>query len=235
MYSNSSTSPPPLQHPVPTHPAYIPEPPSTPVSPEGYQRYTSSPQPSNLSTVLGVSPNVPSYSNPTSKQNAYTSPFQHHHHQPHPSQHAHQSHVPPSNIPTTNFAGWPMNEATAQFGLQLGHSAVAAGQDYVQKNVRTTFRHLLFFSLSYSHPQLGGIVLVPMLKHHFNVSNSYVIKKIQLVLFPWFHKPWSRKLRRTEQGQTEWQPPRNDINSPDLYIPRSSSSFPFLFSVSFLL
>jgi len=29
-----------------------------------------------------------------------------------------------------------MNDATAQFGMQLGHSAVAAGQDYVQKNVR---------------------------------------------------------------------------------------------------
>jgi hypothetical protein len=31
-----------------------------------------------------------------------------------------------------------MNDATAQFGLQLGHSAVAAGQDYVQRNVRTS-------------------------------------------------------------------------------------------------
>jgi hypothetical protein len=63
-----------------------------------------------------------------------------------------------------------------------------------------------------------------MLKHHFNVSNSYVIKKIKLVLFPWFHKPWTRKLRRSEQGQAEWQPPREDINSPDLYIPRPSFS-----------
>ncbi len=46
-YSSSSHSPPPLQHPAPTHPAFIPEPPSTPVSPDGYQRFTSSPpQPS---------------------------------------------------------------------------------------------------------------------------------------------------------------------------------------------
>lgn len=29
-----------------------------------------------------------------------------------------------------------MNDATAQFGMQLGQSAVAAGQEYVQKNVR---------------------------------------------------------------------------------------------------
>lgn len=33
---------------------------------------------------------------------------------------------------------WPMgmNDATAQMGMQFGKSAVAAGQDYVEKNVR---------------------------------------------------------------------------------------------------
>ena len=38
-------------------------------------------------------------------------------------------------ITGSNFAAWGMNDATAQFGMQLGQSAVAAGQDYVQKNV----------------------------------------------------------------------------------------------------
>jgi hypothetical protein len=34
------------------------------------------------------------------------------------------------------FAGmWGMNDATAQLGIQLGQNAVAAGQEYVQKNV----------------------------------------------------------------------------------------------------
>lgn len=93
-----------------------------------------------------------------------------------------------------------MNDTTAQFGMQLGHSAVAAGHDYVQKN-------------------FGGMIPVTMLKQHFNVSNSYVMRKLQLVIFPWRHKPWTRKVRRTEAGHTEWQPPRDDINSPDLYIP----------------
>jgi hypothetical protein len=31
--------------------------------------------------------------------------------------------------------GWQMNDATAQMGVQFGKSAVAAGQDYVEKNV----------------------------------------------------------------------------------------------------
>jgi len=94
-----------------------------------------------------------------------------------------------------------MNDATAQFGMQLGHSAVAAGQEYVQRNFGTIFPSTT-------------------LKHHFNVSNTYVINKLRIVLFPWLHKPWGRRIQRSEQGQApEWQSPRDDINSPDLYIP----------------
>ncbi|EIN13042.1 hypothetical protein PUNSTDRAFT_82592 [Punctularia strigosozonata HHB-11173 SS5] len=93
-----------------------------------------------------------------------------------------------------------MNDATAQFGMQLGHTAVAAGQEYVQRN-------------------FGGLVPLTSLKHHFNVSNSYVMHKLRLLVFPWRHRPWTRKVYRTEQGATEWQPPRDDLNSPDLYIP----------------
>lgn len=59
------------------------------------------------------------------------------------------------------------------------------------------------------------------MKHHFNVSNSYVVKKLRLLLFPWRHK-WARRVHRTENGQPEWQPPRDDVNSPDLYIPCES-------------
>jgi len=83
--------------------------------------------------------------------------------------------------------------------VQLGQNAVAAGQDYVQRNF--------------------GVIPFALLKHHFNVSNSYVIRKLRVVLFPWLHKPWARRVKRSEQGHSEWQPPREDINSPDLYIP----------------
>ena len=41
------------------------------------------------------------------------------------------------DVGTPDFAAWGMDEATAQFGMQLGQSAMAAGQDYVQKNVCT--------------------------------------------------------------------------------------------------
>ena len=38
--------------------------------------------------------------------------------------------------PAPDFGAWGLDATTAKFGMQLGHSAVAAGQQYVQKNVR---------------------------------------------------------------------------------------------------
>lgn len=57
-------------------------------------------------------------------------------------------------------------------------------------------------------------------KHYFDVTNGYVVNKLYLVLFPWRHKPWSRKQAVGPNGQEGWYlPPRDDINSPDMYIP----------------
>ncbi|TDL20243.1 protein transporter yif1 [Rickenella mellea] len=188
QYSSTSRSPPPLQHPVPTHPAYIPDPPSTPVSPQGYMRFTSSPPNPNDQPQPQTSPAYGQ--NKQYPQGAqYGAPqFQ-----------SFAGGAPPQQ-PAANFAQWGVNPATAQFGMQLGQSAVAAGQEYVQRN-------------------FGNHIQVPRLKHHFNVSNSYVIRKIRLILFPWRHKRWTRSNRPSEQGQAQWLPPRDDLNAPDLYIP----------------
>ena len=56
------------------------------------------------------------------------------------------------------------------------------------------------------------------------------MNKLRLLLFPWRHKPWSRRVRRSENGQAEWQAPRDDLNAPDLYIPRGYPSLIFLFA-----
>ncbi|KAI0084998.1 YIF1-domain-containing protein [Irpex rosettiformis] len=190
-YYNQSSSPPPLQHPVPTHPAYIPEPPSTPASPQGYQRYASSPQPQAYGQPQTISAGATMSRAPVPPAGSYSA-------YGHMSSQQHQPHIPTPAAP--DFSAWGLNDATAQFGMQLGQNAVAAGQDYVQKN-------------------LGGWIPISAVKQHFNVSNSYVIKKLQVVIFPWRHKPWSRKVMRLENGQNEWAVPREDINSPDLYIP----------------
>ncbi|TBU44630.1 YIF1-domain-containing protein [Dichomitus squalens] len=159
------------------------------MSPQGYQRYTSSP------SVPGYPQPIPNAGHPAHLSPPYASGNQY---QPSPHQPHLQGQIGPGA--PVDFSAWGLDNATAAFGMQLGQSAVAAGQEYVQKN-------------------LGGFIPISMLKHHFNVSNSYVIHKIRLLLFPWRHKPWSRRVLRLENGQSEWSPPREDINSPDLYIP----------------
>lgn len=126
-YYNQSSSPPPLQHPVPTHPAYIPEPPSTPASPQGYQRYASSPQPQAYGQPQTIPAGATMSRAPVPPAGSYSA---YGHMAPQP----HQAHIPAPAAP--DFSAWGLNDATAQFGMQLGQNAVAAGQDYVQKNVR---------------------------------------------------------------------------------------------------
>jgi hypothetical protein len=72
-----------------------------------------------------------------------------------------------------------------------------------------------------------------LIKISFSVTNTYVLKKLRLVLFPWRHKPWARQVRRSGEGGVDgWQAPRDDINAPDLYIP---SELVIAFSVTQLM
>ncbi|KAL2147089.1 hypothetical protein VTI28DRAFT_971 [Corynascus sepedonium] len=94
-----------------------------------------------------------------------------------------------------------INDPAAQLASQFGQSAFRQGQEYIEQNV-------------------NRFVNVSALKHYFIVTNSYVINKLFLVLFPWRHKPWTRRQATGPSGQEAWYlPPRDDINSPDMYIP----------------
>ncbi|THH19879.1 hypothetical protein EUX98_g8693 [Antrodiella citrinella] len=128
-YYSNTRSPPPLQHPVPTHPAYIPEPPATPASPQGYERYTSSPSQPGYQQPPQQQQHIPTY-NQYQPVNVNSPPRQ----QPI------QGQIPPPHLggpmAPVDMSAWGLNDATAQFGMQLGQNAVAAGQDYVTKNVR---------------------------------------------------------------------------------------------------
>lgn len=65
---------------------------------------------------------------------------------------------------------------------------------------------------------------LPIVKSLFNVSTAYVGAKLRLICFPWTHKRWMRV--RNETIAPDGAPitagylsPRQDVNSPDLYIP----------------
>jgi hypothetical protein len=113
----------------------------------------------------------------------------------------------PGANPYASFLGDP----TTQMGMQMGRTAMAAGSSYVEQNFGK---------------YMSG-VSTSALKHYFNVSNQYVIKKLYIVLVPWRHRPWARiPVQHSQQGHT-YLAPREDINSPDMYIPRKFSSVRF--------
>jgi len=150
----TSRSPPPLQHPKPTHPAYPPpEPPRTPsqstnsspysqaqrISQDGYMRYSSPP----VAESSAPAPNLHGYTAPQARAGYAAA-------SPNPavgyggmgSMGAMGQPQPGQGGP--GYAGWGgMNDATAQMGVQFGKSAVAAGQEYVEKNVNWTCALLL--------------------------------------------------------------------------------------------
>lgn len=157
------------------------------------------PVPQHVSTV----PMMRSPPPPASQQSqaaGYGNPYQ-----PTPAQGGSGTYAP-------GFGGF-ISDPTAQMGIQVGKTAMMAGQEYMEQN-------------------FNRYVSIPALKHYFNVSNSYVLSKLALVLFPWRHKPWSRQQSRVtaaatgpngqishQQYSTMFLPPRDDLNSPDMYIP----------------
>lgn len=232
-----SRSPPPLQHPIPTHPPFkVPDPPISPnpvpqssvadphvpsasrrggpaanlqaAAGGGYQRFASPPiqSPPNQSyassSYAPVGGNAGYFPNATGPNAGQAQGW--------------------GGFPGFGGAGGPpiMNDATAQMGVQFGQHMAAVGGEYVQKN-------------------FNALLPMPVLKHYFNVSNSYVLHKLRIVLFPWRHKPWSRAHRHSSggghvssayaestsavktasSGADGYLPPRDDVNSPDLYIP----------------
>mmetsp|Transcript_9576 Transcript_9576/g.14417 ORF Transcript_9576/g.14417 Transcript_9576/m.14417 type:complete len:258 (+) Transcript_9576:174-947(+) len=65
------------------------------------------------------------------------------------------------------------------------------------------------------------------LKIYFMVSNTYVVKKMPIVLFPFQTKTWARvgeddmsvSYSQEQVSTHKWLPPKYDVNAPDLYIP----------------
>ncbi|KIW56939.1 hypothetical protein PV05_05551 [Exophiala xenobiotica] len=164
------------------------------------------PRPQHISQVPMMRSPPPPVSQQASQpqMNSYGNPYQ----SP-PAGSGAQGGVGPGFGQSFNF----INDPTAQMGFQVGSHAMKAGQEYMEQN-------------------LNRYISVSALKHYFNVSNSYVVRKLILVLFPWRHKPWTRQQARMTTSSTgadgtmtqqsysfNYLPPRDDLNSPDMYIP----------------
>lgn len=262
--------PPPLQRPVPMHPSGSTAVPGRPIRPGAAARPARpmAPPAARKPGTMGVRPGVRAVRPPAPQvyqRIQSPSPYQHDPSVPYtpppyrasPAQHtpvqptwdvqhdAYGQETPRSwdGYPQAkDFSGFGasdmMNDATAQMGMQFGRHVAQVGGEYMQRNFR-------------------ALLPMPILKYYFNVSNSYVLHKLRILLYPWQHKPWSRRLRySTPYGGTgimspgqgssaiyagtstpdrpssvesdrrmsasepvSYCPPREDVNSPDMYIP----------------
>jgi hypothetical protein len=82
----------------------------------------------------------------------------------------------------------------------------------------TTYGQQLMGNNRFIKGSLQGYDSFRQLKYYFNVNTGYVTNKLRLVLFPFPHKGWKRRVHRQADGE-RYLAPRDDINAPDLYIP----------------
>ncbi|KAJ2340632.1 Transport protein yif1 [Coemansia sp. RSA 2671] len=114
---------------------------------------------------------------------------------------AQQGPLPGQSTPYGLFAQNLQSNPAAQMGMQFAGNAMNAMQENVQQNVER-------------------YVSMRQLKHYFDVSNIYVLSKLRALVFPWMQKSWHRYAERDQTGQVVgFKSPREDANSPDLYIP----------------
>ncbi|ODV85994.1 hypothetical protein CANARDRAFT_28048 [[Candida] arabinofermentans NRRL YB-2248] len=125
-------------------------------------------------------------------------------HQQQQQQHQQQQGKPQSGEAYNTF----FNDPAAQLGLHFSQSAFNASHNYMQEN-------------------FGDFVSNQDIKYYFKVSNSYVIHKLFLILFPFKNKTWVRQFRSStdvssNQSVEHYATPIEDVNAPDLYIPLMS-------------
>jgi len=72
-------------------------------------------------------------------------------------------------------------------------------------------------------------VSIGQLKYYFAVDNSYVSRKLRLLLFPFIHSDWSIRYNHDEPVQ-----PRFELNAADLYIP-SMAFVTYILVVGYML
>jgi len=58
-----------------------------------------------------------------------------------------------------------------------------------------------------------------MLRYYFNVNNRYVLNKLKIIMCPFIHDSWARKIVQDVNGFNSFLAPSQDVNAPDLYIP----------------
>lgn len=115
-----------------------------------------------------------------------------------------------SSPPVGTSPGPSIEQQFGQFGQQLG---AAFSNPLAQAGVGYAAQFVSQVNDSFISRWTGS------LRYYFSVSNNYVLNKLKILLFPFVHKSWSRRIVPAADGREMYLPPNQDVNAPDLYIP----------------
>jgi hypothetical protein len=159
-------------------------------------------------------------------------------------EYAPQHSLQPSPPPTTNYYSHPAESSSYNYPSTSDYSATPSSfppqnapavdqskisappqeglfgdMGFLQEAVYTQVGSRIFDNgKQYVDKNFGRFLTLLPLKYYFNVNNRYVFNKIRLLLFPFLHRNWNRLPKSHNEG-SNYVPPREDINAPDLYIP----------------
>lgn len=122
------------------------------------------------------------------------------------------------------YQGNPQSQAQFQQQSQQGAGYGDFFSDPAASMAAQFAKSSLGQSNSYLQQNFGSYIpIVGELKYYFKVSNSYVWRKLAIIIFPYRHKDWQR-IQAVESGPAMaagagFAPASEDVNAPDLYIP----------------
>lgn len=99
----------------------------------------------------------------------------------------------------------PFQNPSASMAYQLGQSAFS---NFIGQENFSQFQETVTKAAAGSSS----------ISHYFQVTTAYVLRKLQLILLPFLNKRNWQRMPDT-QNQGAFLPPKDDVNSPDLYIP----------------
>jgi len=134
---------------------------------------------------------------------------------------------PPSNTYNPNFPNYPPQQGGSFYNTNAYSQQPNPGKQVFDDLGAGLISNMAFGPVGisllnnanqYVGSNVGRFLTLSPLKYYFNVNNSYVFNKIKLLLCPFVHKSWKRRIGRYNEVDS-YVPPREDINAPDLYIP----------------
>ncbi|KAK6013195.1 Hrf1 family protein [Ostertagia ostertagi] len=102
-----------------------------------------------------------------------------------------------------------------QQSSNIGYGFPSSPQDFMSDPMMKAAQHFGGQFAEQQKEKISKYLNTFNLKYYFSVDNSYVGKKLGILLFPFFHRDWSLKYA----GSDEPVPAKDDVNAPDLYIP----------------